>query len=244
MTLEHKKHISEGLRLAYIEGRKKVPINFTMKGKKHSEWAKKKMSKSHIGKKLSEENKDRIGDAMRGKHWKMSEQGKKNISESHKGNPKLGGYSFPMGHRINLGRKLSAETRKKMGLFHKGKPSPTKGMKFSEECRRKNSEAHKGENCHFWKGGITPINAKVRMGIEFRLWREAVFARDNWTCQKCEERGGKLHPHHIQNFAQWSELRFAIDNGIVFCRNCHNRFHKIYGIRDNTKKQIEEFLTI
>ncbi|MCH7772482.1 MAG: HNH endonuclease, partial [Bacteroidetes bacterium] len=81
-----------------------------------------------------------------------------------------------------------------------------------------------------------------RMSIEHSLWREAVFSRDGWTCQKCEELGIKLHPHHIQNFAQFPELRFAIDNGVTLCKKCHIKFHKKYGYRNNTAEQLERFL--
>ena len=83
-----------------------------------------------------------------------------------------------------------------------------------------------GENHYFWQGGITPINKKLRHSIEFRLWREAVFARDNWTCQKCGQRGGKLHSHHIKPFSKFPELRFDIENGITLCSNCHKKIHK------------------
>ena len=99
----------------------------------------------------------------------------------------------------------------------------------------------RGEKCHFWKGGIAPINDKIRMSIEMRLWRESVFARDNWTCLKCKIRGGKLCSHHIQNFSQFPELRTSIENGLTFCRKCHIKLHKIYGKKNNTKKQIDEF---
>ena len=93
-----------------------------------------------------------------------------------------------------------------------------------------------------WKGGISHPNRLIRAGKNFRLWREAVFARDNWTCQKTETKGGKLHPHHIQNFAQFPELRFAIDNGITLSEKAHKEFHKIYGKNNNTREQLEEFL--
>lgn len=53
-----------------------------------------------------------------------------------------------------------------------------------------------------------------------RLWREAVFARDNWTCQKCKIMGGELNPHHIKNFAECPELRTSIENGITLCEKC------------------------
>ena len=82
----------------------------------------------------------------------------------------------------------------------------------------------------------------IRNSVEYDLWREAVFSRDNWTCQKCIQRGGILHAHHIFNFATHLDLRFAIDNGITLCKKCHKEFHKIYGNKNNTWEQLSEFL--
>jgi hypothetical protein len=115
---------------------------------------------------------------------------------------------------------------------------------FSIIARKNMSKSHKGEKCNFWKGGITPRNLAIRNSIEYRLWREAVFARDNWTCQKTGKRGFELHPHHIKNFAQYPELRFAIDNGITLSEASHKEFHRIYGKENNTKEQLEEFLNL
>ena len=107
-----------------------------------------------------------------------------------------------------------------------------------------NNPMHKitGKDHHNWKNGITPINEKIRHSLEMKLWREAVFARDNWTCQKYGIRGGKLHPHHILNFAEYPELRFAIDNGMTLSEKAHKEFHRTYGTRNNTREQLEEFL--
>ena len=99
-----------------------------------------------------------------------------------------------------------------------------------------------GEKSHWWRGGITPENKRVRMSMEYRLWREAIFARDNWTCQKTGIKGGGLHAHHLQNFSQYPELRFAIDNGVTFNQESHKLFHKIYGKKNNTKEQVVEFI--
>lgn len=134
------------------------------------------------------------------------------------------------------------------GIFHHSEETRLKikesslGRKHTEESRLKMSLLNKGSHGSNWKGGITPENRKIRSNLEFKLWRESVFARDNYTCQKCKAKGGYLHPHHIFNFATHLDLRFAIDNGITLCKKCHMQFHKKYGNRNNTKEQLIEFL--
>ncbi len=91
--------------------------------------------------------------------------------------------------------------------------------------------AASGKDNGNWGGGVTSENEKIRKGIEYDLWRNSVFSRDNWTCQECGERGGKLNAHHIKRFSEYPELRFAIDNGITFCKKCHAKI----GIHCNTK---------
>ena len=87
-------------------------------------------------------------------------------------------------------------------------------------CRKCAKQKDKHPN---WKGGITEENHRIRLSIEYRLWREAVLARDNWTCQICGKRGGDMESHHIKKFAKFPELRFAIDNGLTLCVGCHRR---------------------
>ena len=118
----------------------------------------------------------------------------------------------------------------------------TRRFSLSSSIRKKISEATKKEKHNNWKGGITPENHKIRNGIEIRLWREAVFARDNWTCQKTKIKGGKLNAHHIKNFSKYPELRFAIDNGITLSEKAHKKFHKKFGQKNNNRKQIIKFL--
>jgi len=97
-----------------------------------------------------------------------------------------------------------------------------------------------------WKGGITPKNTKIRESIEYKQWRKSIFEKDDYTCQVCGERGGKLQAHHLENFADNPDLRFNIENGITTCFNCHHpsikgSFHNIYGSRNNTRQQFEEY---
>ena len=134
------------------------------------------------------------------------------------------------------GYKVSKETKEKMSKARSGKYHTEEAKKkiskahlgktFSEEHKKKISEALKGDKNNSWKGGITPKNTKIRNSIELRLWRESVFARDNWTCQKCKKRGDVLNAHHIKPFADYPELRTSIENGITLCKECHKKIHR------------------
>ena len=194
-----------------------VPWN---KGIPHSKATKQKISKAI---------KENLPKNLFKKGHKHSEAIKKKISEAKKGK------HYPKISQSKIGNKHTEATKRKMSKAHTGR-------KLSKKQRINSSIIRRGDKSHFWKGGISSVNEKIRNGIDFRLWREAVFARDNWICQKTEVRGGKLHPHHIKNFADYPELRFAIDNGITFSEKAHREFHKIYGVRNNTQKQLEEFL--
>lgn len=84
--------------------------------------------------------------------------------------------------------------------------------------------AQRGEKNYSWKGGITPINEKLRKSVDYKLWRKAVFERDNYQCiWGGKEHGNKLHADHIKRFADYPELRFAIDNGRTLCESCHRK---------------------
>lgn len=98
------------------------------------------------------------------------------------------------------------------------------GKSHTGITREKMSKSHaaiRGERHSRWKGGITPKNMQIRNMAEYRSWREAVFARDDWTCQKCLVKGGQLNAHHIKAFAKHPELRFQLTNGVTLCKECH-----------------------
>lgn len=134
----------------------------------------------------------------------------------------------------NKGRKATEETRKILSEARKRfysnggvHPRGNLGRKTSEETRRKLSEALKGEKSPAWKGGVTPENERQRKSIEYTMWREQVFERDNWECQECHTRSGRgspvtLNADHIKPFALFPELRFVVENGRTLCAECHN----------------------
>jgi len=96
----------------------------------------------------------------------------------------------------------------------------------------------KGHQPANWKGGITPIMARIRTSQPYLNWARAVKKRDNFTCQMCGTRGGRLHSDHILPFATHPELRLDLDNGRTLCAPCHRARHKKEG--KPRKKPVKE----
>ena len=118
-----------------------------------------------------------------------------------------------------IGYKMSEESKRKIGLKNSGR-------KFSDEYKKKLSEARKGDKSNFWKGGISSNINLSRGSLEHRIWHKAVFERDKYTCVLCgyKSNGGKpadIHADHIKSFTHYPELRFDINNGRTLCKKCH-----------------------
>ncbi|KKK47355.1 hypothetical protein LCGC14_3156050 [marine sediment metagenome] len=93
---------------------------------------------------------------------------------------------FKKKHKTNLGRKRpDTSERMKGNQINKGRPSSRKGKEFwgikqREEISRRQKGKHNSPNTEFkkgqtsgkknsnWKGGITPINAKIRASTEYK----------------------------------------------------------------------------
>ena len=102
---------------------------------------------------------------------------------------------------------------------------------------------YSGENNGNWQGGITPEHMAIRASTDYLVWRRYVLDRDGDTCQCCgNTEFGILEAHHIYNFADYPDLRLETNNGITLCYECHIGFHKEFGTRNNTPKQLEEFV--
>ncbi len=158
------------------------------------------------------------------KYWTGKKDGRKKTGTKNSVPAWNKGIPQPESVKRKLSKALKVIAKKKgFGKWMLGK-------KASLESRRKNSEAMKkriAEGKHnFYIDGRTPINKLLRHSVEYKLWRESVFKRDNWTCQHCGARNGNgkkiiLHADHIKPFAYYPELRFEISNGRTLCIDCH-----------------------
>ena len=103
-----------------------------------------------------------------------------------------------------------------------------------------------GENSPVWKGGVARGRSE-RYTYDYIKWRTGVFSRDNYTCQCCGVKNGFgktiiLNGHHIFGWANNPEMRFDISNGITLCKDCHEKFHKMYGKKNVTNIELNNFL--
>lgn len=142
-------------------------------------------------------------------------------------------------------RRPTLATRIKMSIATSGANSFMFGKKLSEETIKKMRESRiklglTGEKSSNWKGGITVIERAIRNSVRYAIWRLGVFTRDNFTCQICGVRGGKLDGDHypkkfsdilreygiktMEHAYQCEEL-WDISTGRTLCRGCHKEVH-------------------
>lgn len=202
----------------------KLKISLKLKGRKLPLETRIKMSIAHKGK-MPKNNGVTFGQKGR----IVSEETRRKISEATKGNKHHNfGKTASAETRAKLsvaskGRRHSKETREKLSALQKGRTSYWKGKKRSEEFRRKLSESQRGEKGNNWQGGKNKIHKAIRGSVEYKIWREKIFERDNWTCCGCEKRGGYIQADHIKPFSLFPDLRFELSNGRTLCIECHKK---------------------
>lgn len=142
-----------------------------------------KLRQARLGTHHTPEVKAQISAKLKGKVF--SEETRKRISAGNTGKVRTPQMRINIGN-ASRGHTTSKETKTKISLAHIGKS-------HSKE-HRLNQSADKHWN---WRGGITPKNKLIRHSLEYKLWRKAVFKRDNYTCVWCGTRGRHItcRPH-------------------------------------------------
>lgn len=138
----------------------------------------------------------------------------------------------------------SEESKRKMTGCPKGTIAWNKGKKASEETKKKQSLIRLANPNRYWQNkkrpemtgdkhprwtGKTEETRLIRFSFEYNQWRKQVYERDDYTCVKCNIRGGKLNADHIKRFSEFPELRLDINNGQTLCIDCH---------REKTRKEL------
>lgn len=128
----------------------------------------------------------------------------------------------------------------KIKIALRGKNNPMYGKK-GNHCP---IFGKRGDKHPAWKGGISSLNELIRKSIKNLEWKAQVFGRDNFTCQKCGQRGSWLEAHHITGMAKLIKTNnikniedaykcddlWNLNNGITLCKECHKKT-KNYGYK-------------
>jgi len=138
-----------------------------------------------------------------GKHWTLSAESRKNISEGCKA------------HGV--------------GKWMKGRKGHFSGWNHTEIVRKNMSESRKGRHAGSKHPNWVVDRSKLKTGerpydTKYKYWMWAVKKRDNWKCKignsDCK---GRLEAHHILTWDKFPELRYVLENGITLCSHHHPR---------------------
>ena len=103
------------------------------------------------------------------------------------------------------------------------------GHGHSDGTKKKISLATAGSNNPRYKP-LRDLIIRPMSSFEGRQWRASIFARDDYICQVCGDRGGRLHAHHIKSYKHYPDLRYEVSNGQTLCVGCHKETNT-YGWR-------------
>lgn len=145
------------------------------------------------------------------------------------------------------GKHHTEEQKRKISLSLTGEKNGFYGKKHDVKTRQKISSTMKslnlkGENSPLWNKNLTQADRiSGRLMWQMIECRKSVFKRDNYTCQVTKQKGGDLISHHLNSWHWCKERRFDISNCITITKEIHNLFHTIYGNKNNTESQFNEF---
>ena len=162
------------------------------------------------------------------KKWSQERKGIPNLKNAYPRTKKqlerLKQQGFQKGHipyNKGVGNKKFNCIVCKKEIFDK----PYRRKKFcSKECKNVYSHIMRGKNHWNYKGKNNQIQ---RCWSQYKEWHKKVLEKDNYTCQICKIKKGKLQVHHKKSFSKYPELRFVVSNGLTTHRKCHlEKIHK------------------
>jgi len=135
--------------------------------------------------------------------------------------------------RLLESRNNNLEYKEKIKKRMTGENNPSKIPEYRDKMiksKKISPLVPRGVKHHAWKGGVTPEHNRLRGSLEYIIWRNEVYKRDNWTCRICgiHCQKGNIVAHHIKKFSNFPELRFLVENGLTLCRKCHIKIEKPY----------------
>ena len=86
----------------------------------------------------------------------------------------------------------------------------------SDETKIKIGKANSGENCNFWKGGIS---LEKYTPAWTNTLKRSIRERDNYICQLCNKIQGEVA--HCVHHINYNKQDCSPKNLITLCRNCH-----------------------
>lgn len=103
----------------------------------------------------------------------------------------------------------------------------------------------KGEEHPNWNPSLTHEDRQNSLhrtkNPKVREWRNKILSKNQYRCQLSGRGGCYLEVHHLYSWHSNPSLRFDLNNGVPLREDLHKLFHKIYGQKNNTAAQFEEF---
>lgn len=140
--------------------------------------------------------------------------------------PVISRMGYQKGHKpyndfskINNRLRTDPDFKQKWIEAKKGNPAWNKGLSLQQYP----NGITRGEEHGNYKNGTG--YQRNRMFPGYKRFTQDIFKRDDYTCQYCNQRGGKLNAHHIVPASIDINLVMEPSNVITLCHDCHFSIH-------------------
>lgn len=141
---------------------------------------------------------------------------------------------FAKGHKICVGRVMSAEARSKISAARIADGSRCFFLPNGDHVLK----GKRGADHPSWRGGSTPVRQAFYASDEWKSACVTVWHNADAKCERCgidhreiDRSKLKFHVHHIQSFTTVPELRADPKNLKLLCAPCHKWVHS----KENTE---------